>query len=160
MEDKGIISKKVILFITFIALAAFFSLLAFLSPIETSEVNNSSNSENTNTPIETKPLDESFIYGKYINEQDEKSYIEITKDSYTYVMNNCERYYTYKSDTYIFTKKVTSSDEVYNVDITLTSSDTYERLYLKFSIKFKLTDSKIVIYGPGSCSGSRNFIKS
>lgn len=172
MEDKVSISKNTIFIIALIIIILIVIIMIFSlnkkqevknedNTIDNTNVNNNNDDTNDTTGVDvTDTIDESIIYGKYINDQDSNSYIEITKSGYKYYMNTCEGYSTYSSDKYIFTKKITKTKDVYNVTISVTGKDKKERLSLSFTSEFKENDSKIIINGPGSCSVSRQYIKS
>lgn len=155
MEDSGIVSKKWILFIGI-------TLLIVLVVAVIYALNNEKKSEpvtgtdNPKTP-DIQEIDESFMYGKFINEKDKNSYLEITKDGFKYVMNICEGYATYNSNDYVFTKEITDNDGLKSATIKITSKRSDEIVNMTFNGSSKTEISEFT--GTITCSESNKYKK-
>lgn len=158
MEDSGIVSKKFIAFIGLIILGLFIFWIIYALDKENKPNTNPTTKvdEVINTETDTSSIDESFMYGKFVNELDPYSYLVITKDSYTYVMNVCEGYVTYKDTDFVFDKNITQENGVNSVTIKLTSN-TNEVVNMTFTGSSK--DKIDVFTSSPTCSGSDKYIK-
>ncbi len=141
-------NKRIFLLIIFLLVAAFVFLLVFLIVKEEKKEQKEQEDES--------PVEETFdwLYGKYVNELDSNSYIEITKEKYVYKKNVCEGYYTYDSNEYTFTKEINKEDDEYSVEIRLEVGSfvyTFTGVYKEKEFN--------TIEGIYTCSGSKIYVK-
>lgn len=158
MEDEGIVKKRTILFLVFIGSLIIGLVIYFIT---------SNNSLNTNippsvdTPIEEEndKIDESGIYGKFINLDDPNSYFEYNSDgTFKFVMNICEGYLEYNQDNYNIVKSVTKEDGVFEAKISIKSRSNLEVININFVSKLVSAIDEVVEYlGPNSCSPASNY---
>ena len=148
------LNKTVILFSAFLLIAGFvfFCVYLLINNSKTKESDIDNTEDTSNTQKEEENYD--WLYGKYINEVDSYSYVEITKDSFKYNKNVCEGYYVYTSTDYEFTENVEKTDTGYSVELVLKTEET---LYT-FTGEYK--EGKMSsLSGIYTCSGSKIYVK-
>lgn len=159
MEDEGIVKKRTILFFVFIGILIIGLVIYFI----TSNNSLSTDVDPTDNPVvEDEPedkIDESGIYGKFINLDDPNSYFEYNSDgTFKYVMNVCEGYLEYNQDNYNIVKSVTKLDGVFEAKISIKSRSNLEVININFVSKLVSAADEVVEYlGPNSCSPASNY---
>ena len=120
--------------------------------------------DNPNTPIEVPSdgdaVNESGIYGLFVNIEDANSYLELKENGeFTFVMNVCEGYVTYNNENSVLIKSVENNGDFYNVSFTIKSNSFLGNNVVKFSGLLVSTGVVEEYTGPYSCSGSYNYKK-
>lgn len=158
MEDSGIVSKKLVIFIGVVLLGILIVGIIYALKEEKEVPIGGETTTNTDKTPDKIPeeIDESFMYGMYVNEADDESYLEITKDGYTYIMNACEEYVTYNSNDFNFTKSITNESGVNTVTVKLTSRNNEV-----VNMTFVGSSSGLIqqFTGTSTCSDSDKYIR-
>lgn len=154
MDNSGIVKKRFIFFILFLIILGIGLLLYYLVNNQKKDDDGKiiDNSNNENTP--SISVDETGIYGIFINENDVNSFFEFKENGqFKYVMNVCEGYVTYTEENYNLYKEVNIDGENSTIYIRITSKNNLEYVNIAFNSSLVSSIGTVIEYkGPYSCS--------
>lgn len=163
MEDEKIIKKSTIFFIIFLIIIAICLIIYFIFDKENESLNTNSPDESIDdTNKEESPVNETGIYGLFINSNDANSYFKYNEDgTFKFILNICEGYITYNNDNATLSKNVTVIDNKYEVTINITPKSTKDINKIGFISNSFSEEGVVDIYdGPNSCSHSIQYKRS
>lgn len=98
------------------------------------------------------------LYGVYHNEEDDLSYLQITKNSFMYYANGCEGYFKYDNNNYNIDIDYRKEENEYKATIIIKSK--VDTTTFEFNSSLSSATGEIISFiGPYSCSSSRNYIR-
>lgn len=160
MEDEGIIKKGAVFFIVALIILLVGILFYFILYKGESEINNPSNPNTpSEDPIEKDEINEYGIYGRFINLEDQNSYLELKENGdFKFIMNICEGYLSYNNENADLNKNIEKKEDNYDISITIIPKSTLDSNRIQFSSQLVSATGVVIEYiGPYTCSPSTNY---